>query len=121
MLSNQCSETPFQADVARIGTGVVVAFSGELDVANAPAMRECLGDVILQNRLGFNLEVNLSEVQFIDSVCIGLLVSSGNRLKESGGSMAILNPSPQVRRLMEITGLVQLFLAEEADSRSVQL
>lgn len=121
MLDKHHSEPLFQADVVCIGSGVVVAFHGELDVANAPAMRDCLADVILQHGDGLKLEINFSEVQYIDSVCLSVLIFANKRLKESGGSMAVLNPSLPVRKVMEITGLLPLFSAENAESTSVQL
>jgi anti-sigma B factor antagonist len=112
MLSNQYPKSPLDVDVIRIGTGIVVAFHGELDVGNAQAMRDCLADLVSQNRHGLKLEVNLSQVQYIDSVCIGVLVAAARQLKESGGSLAILNPSRQVRKVLEIMGLVPFLMAQ---------
>jgi stage II sporulation protein AA (anti-sigma F factor antagonist) len=118
MPSDPSSESPLEVDVVRIGVGVVVAFHGELDVGNAAAMRDHLAEILSQNPPHLKLEVNLSEVQFIDSVCIGLLVTTGHRLKESGGSLAILNPSPTVRSILRIMGLVPVLMP---DAEAVEL
>ena len=59
---------------AHDGVGPMVHVRGEIDLATAPALRACLlaleGDVI----------VDLSEVDFLDSTGIGVLVAQRKRL-----------------------------------------
>jgi anti-anti-sigma factor len=67
---------------------------------------KCLVDLIFESRPDLKLEINLAEVQYIDSVCIGVLVTAGRRLGESGGSLALLNPLAPVRKVLEKNGRI---------------
>jgi anti-anti-sigma factor len=51
--------------------------------------------------------VDLAALTYIDSVGIGLLVASRRRLDAEGRTFSVRNPAPQVRRLLEITGLIE--------------
>jgi anti-anti-sigma factor len=79
------------------GTTVVTA-AGEIDMATAPKLRECLlgtsGKVI----------VDLRAVSFLDSSGIGVLVDAQNHLSEAGGSLTLRKPQAIVRTALEITG-----------------
>jgi anti-sigma B factor antagonist len=49
----------------------------------------------------------MSEVSFIDSTGIGVLVGALKRTRENRGSFALVGAQPRVRRVFEITGLLQ--------------
>jgi anti-anti-sigma factor len=78
-----------------------VAISGELDLANAESLRRVLEEVQGE------LVLDMSELEFIDSTGIALLVAAHHRLNRDGTVAFRLIPSESsaVRRVMTVTGL----------------
>jgi anti-anti-sigma factor len=72
---------------------------GEIDLATRDALRAslaaCDGHVI----------VDLSGVSYLDSSGVGVLVAQRNRLVANGGSLRLLDPRPQVWKLLQTVGL----------------
>jgi anti-sigma B factor antagonist len=88
------------------GPSVVVSLRGELDVAAAPAVRERLEAAA--DRAG-SLVVDLTEVTFIDSTALGVLIGIHKRCLASGTSIRLVVSEPRILKVFEITGLTQLF------------
>lgn len=55
------------------------------------------------------MTVDLSDVGFIDSTGMGALVDGLKRMREAGGGMVLRSPGPSTRKVLEITGLDQVF------------
>ena len=86
------------------GAWQVVAVKGELDLATAPQLR----DAILQLSVGGQHRViaDMTEVGFVDSSGLGVLVGSLKHLRELGGELALVAPeSSPLSRLLDLTGL----------------
>ena len=49
--------------------------------------------------------VDLSEVEFLASIGIRLLTLNAKSIYSRGGRMVLLSPIPEVRRVLEITGI----------------
>ncbi len=65
-----------------------------------------------QERLkkGFNLIVlDMTDLNYINSVGLNLLITLRSKTHEAGGDLAIVNPSEQVISLLEITKLKSFF------------
>jgi anti-anti-sigma factor len=77
-----------------------VVLDGEIDIATAPAIRRFLMAAI--NGGDVHLAVDMSGVTFIDASGIGVLVAAANRAREAGGSLSLLEPSPQLRWLLDV-------------------
>jgi anti-sigma B factor antagonist len=82
----------------------IVEAGGEVELHNAPRLREELRRVC-------ELEhpccvVDMSNVSFIDSTGVGVLVGALKRAREHRGTLTIACPQPRVRRVFEITGLL---------------
>jgi anti-anti-sigma factor len=77
----------------------IVHVAGEVDMATAPRLQECLGE------LDGNVVVDLREVAFLDSSGINALVVTRKRLTRSGGSMTLRNPKDVIARAIEVVGL----------------
>jgi anti-anti-sigma factor len=80
-----------------------VVLDGEIDIATAPAIRRFLMAAISGGDV--QLAVDMSGVTFIGAAGIGVLVATANRAREAGGSLSLLAPSRQVRRLLDILHL----------------
>jgi anti-sigma B factor antagonist len=89
------------------GTGRV-AVAGEVDVATAPQLREALLEVIDSGARSLRLDV--ADVAFIDSAGLGVLIGVLKRVREADGTIELVNLQPAPRKVVEITGLDELFV-----------
>jgi anti-sigma B factor antagonist len=90
--------------------GEMLVLSGEIDVAAAPNLRDTLAG---GSDLETTLVVDLSEVAFIDSTGLGVLVDALRRRQRAGGDLMLVIDNPSVRRLFEMTGLDTVFTIQE--------
>ncbi len=85
----------------------VLAVAGEIDVYTAPRLRERLLDVAHAGTS--TVVVDLTEVSFVDSTGLGVLVSGLKRFREAGGDLLLVVTQPQIMKVLEITGLTTVF------------
>jgi anti-sigma B factor antagonist len=85
------------------------------------------GDVVFRDTVnallarGFrNYVVNLSDVTYIDSAGIGMLISRYLAVKRIGGDMRIANLTSRSHRVMTITHLLTVFDAFDSVDEAVQ-
>jgi anti-sigma B factor antagonist len=95
--------TPFSAE-SRDGALVV---AGEIDTATAPAFEAAMADHLLDHG---GLVVDLAAVSFMDSTGLSALVEAQRRAE--GERIVLRGASPMIRRLLEITGLHDVFELE---------
>jgi stage II sporulation protein AA (anti-sigma F factor antagonist) len=81
----------------------VVRLPAEVDVASAPALRDEM--LAALNRDGVHLVLDALDVTFMDSSGVNALVRARERAEALGGSLHVVTRSPQVRRVLQITGL----------------
>jgi anti-anti-sigma factor len=84
----------------------VVVLSGELDSANAATLQERLASV--PPRPARPLIFDLTGLRFMDSAGIAVLIGAS----ANTGGVSLRNPSPIVRRVLEVTGLSSVFSIE---------
>ncbi len=88
----------------------LLTLHGELDVSSSPALEEELTRVIGEALV----VVDLTELDFIDSTGLGVLVKTHQHMREDGNQLALIEGGGQVRRLLELTGLAeQLMIAQD--------
>lgn len=80
---------------------------GELDMSTAPQLREELLGLIAGGAT--MVTVDLSELAFVDSTGLSVLITGLKRLRQQGGDMTLRSPTPGTRRVLEITGLTEVF------------
>ena len=66
----------------------VVVLSGEVDIFTAPQFKECLLELLDAGVK--RLVVDLSDVTFIDSTALGVLIGGVRRVHGAGGTMTIV-------------------------------
>jgi len=82
---------------------VVVSPRGELDAYTPPRLRSELHRLVeAGNR---TLVVDLTDVSFLDSSALGVLVGTLRRLREREGELRIVKPRPLAMRAFEVTSL----------------
>jgi anti-sigma B factor antagonist len=97
----------FQIEEKVAGELPVIAVSGEIDVATAPQLRECLHRVIAQGDA--TIVLDLLGVTFLDSTALGVLVGALKRCRELGGELHVVVADPRIMKIFEITGLTNVF------------
>ena len=81
----------------------VVSARGEVDVFTAPGLDTELDALIAAGNA--RLVVDLSEVAFLDSTGLGVLVKALKHAREAGGWLHLVVTSDRIRKIFEITGL----------------
>ena len=99
-------------------TGVpVLRACGEIDVASAPEFHASLGELI--GREVAVVIVDLSEVTFIDSTGLGVLVGAEKEIRGAGRDLRVVVTRPQIRRVLELTGLDEVFTVMSSTKEAV--
>lgn len=88
----------------RVGTTLVAKLDGELDQSCAAEIREKIDKEINMHSI-INLVMDFDGVDFMDSSGIGMLIGRYKLIKARGGKMLIIRTSPQVNKIIELSGL----------------
>jgi anti-sigma B factor antagonist len=96
----------FALDVTQCDGWSVVAVTGELELGTAPRLRQQVVSLIGGGRS--HLVIDLSGVDFVDSVGLGVVVGALKRARTHGGDVLITGAEPRVRALFEITRLDEI-------------
>lgn len=90
------------------GSGyALVSVVGEVDVATAPELRDRLREAVADGSP--TVAVDLTEVTFIDSTALGVLIETKKLCDGEGRTMRIAVSEPRILKVFEITGLTGLF------------
>lgn len=95
----------------------VVAASGEIDVAAAPALREQLVDLIDAGVT--QVVMDLESVDFIDSTGLGVLVGAVRRARAADGDVRLVCTNSRLLRVFDVTGLDEVFTIEASVADAV--
>ena len=90
--------TVFDGETARI------SLNGELDRGNLVALARELFEC--DRKKVSVLVLDLSALDFIDAAAFRFLLATGRRMRGRGRHLSLVNPSPEVRRILEVTALV---------------
>ncbi|MDQ6728005.1 MAG: STAS domain-containing protein [Actinomycetota bacterium] len=96
-----------QVVVSGVDSHHEVRLVGELDLATADDLRDEL--VRLASSGATLVTVDMTDLSFIDSTGLSVLVSALKRLRLQGGEMTLRSPGPGTRKVLEITGLTDIF------------
>jgi len=93
-----------------LGGHTVLTVDGDLDLATAPELTS-LGLALVEAGAA-SVVVDARKLAFCDSSGLSALVQIANRLAER--RLAIAAPTPIVRRVLEMSGLVDAFVVTES-------
>jgi anti-sigma B factor antagonist len=99
------------AGITRGDGSIVVSLAGELDLYNAHVVREAL--LACCDEAPDRLIVDLSDVKFIDSTALGVLIEARTRMPNRRGFL-LAAPGLETRRALEISGLDRHFTVHES-------
>lgn len=86
------------------GEGVVLAVSGELDIASCGSLQACLNTLDPGFR---SVELNLADLTFLDSSGIGLIVRTNEVFRSELRELTVRCPQGPVRRVLSMSGIDQ--------------
>ena len=102
--------------VEKQGEACVVKLGGELDLYNAPQIREALTDACADSPQ--RIVVDLGEVEFIDSTALGVLIEARTKL-DNRRAFLLAAPGLETRRALEISGLDRHFAVHNSVSEAL--
>ncbi|RJQ52201.1 MAG: anti-sigma factor antagonist [Actinobacteria bacterium] len=85
----------------------VLGLKGEVDVYTAPKLKSSLIDLVDEG--SYDIVVDLSDVDFIDSSGLGVLVGGLKRVKSHEGSISLVCSQENILKIFRITGLNKVF------------
>ena len=106
-------------DIRRFGEVQVIRLRGSLTLGSpVDDLRQTLDQAL---RAGdANLVLNLSDVRWVDSSGVGVLVKSLTSAKQAGGSLKLVNPSKPALQTLKMCNLLPLFDVFDEESEAVQ-
>ena len=94
------------------GATLWVQLEGELDHHTAVKCRRQLDEVLVSHPQIRQMRINLSELHFMDSSGIGVLIGRYKIMKERRGIMTLYGLKPAISRIVEMAGLAQIMNVE---------
>ncbi|GAA1603211.1 hypothetical protein GCM10009789_66530 [Kribbella sancticallisti] len=98
-------DAEFSLVVDTTGPGPLVRVRGDLDLETAPELTETLKTLVGPHLL----VVDLTEVEFMDSSGLGVLVGAHKESEASGGALAVVGAQVRVQKILRITKLHKVF------------
>jgi len=85
----------------------VLTLTGDVDARAAPIVRDSLVEAI-ENNDGL-IVLDLTDVPYMDSMGLGMLVGALKRANEHGARLRFVITRSQVLKVLNITGLIRVF------------
>jgi anti-sigma B factor antagonist len=105
-----------QFTVERTPRYALITGRGRLNMVGSPKLRETVAEVLTDGAQ--RVVVDLGATEFMDSSGLGALIGSLKLARQAGGDLRIVNVSPAVRMVLELTSMHRVLIpypsAEEA-------
>ena len=96
-----------ECEITVSGSVMKAALSGEIDHHSVRDVRERI-DMELDINRPKTLFLDFGKITFMDASGIGLGLGRCRKTQLYGGKVEILNPSPQIKKVMKLSGLERL-------------
>lgn len=100
------------------GDHTVLDVGGEVDVYTAPKLRERLVELVGEGH--YNLVVDMTKVEFLDSTGLGVLVGGLKRVRAHEGTLALVCNQERILKIFRITGLTKVFPIHDSLEEALQ-
>lgn len=96
---------------------MVLEVTGEIDAYTSKTLNKKLKDLLThgQNRL----VIDLSKVTLISSIGLREILFAHREASSEGGEVRLLSPSPQIKRTLEISGLIDVLKISETSQEAM--
>ena len=89
---------------------------GEIDHHSAKGLREKIDSLLFYHRPQ-TLYLVLSEVSFMDSSGLGLILGRYTRMKELGGDMILVHPTRQIEKILALAAMDKTLPIQKRQNR----
>ena len=101
------------------GNSLTIYLDGDIDHHNARSVRSKI-DTKLYIQRPEELILDLSGVNFMDSSGLGLILGRYTKAVELGILFKVANPSPQIRKILDLAGTERLIKIENIAPREIR-
>ena len=109
---------PSGGSLERVGDVAVVSIPGDsLDASNSRQFKAFAASNMIGEK---KVVIDLSQLRFVDSSGLGVLLSCFRQVKSSGGSLKLCGMSKPVRSLFELVRMHRIFDIHEAKEQALQ-
>lgn len=98
---------------------LILRLKGELDLHTTKAMKEKTEGYFRKRGSWKGFILNLEGITFIDSAGIGAILGRFKRMERLGGHFFITGLTPQVQRLFQLAGLLELIPAAATEQEAL--
>ena len=81
----------------------MVSIRGEIDIYSIEKFRDTIEEKIKTQ--ASEIILDCSELSYMDSTGMGVLIEIRNKTKELGQKIIMMNPRPNIRKLLALTGV----------------
>ncbi len=92
---------------SKAGSPRVVEVTGEVDVFSSHAFKAALTREL--DKGNYSIVVDLSQVEYMDSTGLGVLVAAFKRARQHDGKIALFGLNRQLTKIFDMTGLCRVF------------
>src|SRR5690349_10762863 len=97
-----------EVEMRQVESGVtVVAPTGRLDVAGAPALKDAIAEVVKNGPP--RVVIDMGAISFVVSTGLGSVISALKQVRASQGELRLAAPNQQARVVLELTTLDRVF------------
>jgi anti-sigma B factor antagonist len=108
---------PLSLDTREVGRVTIVRCNGRIVAGGeSESLRAHIDRLLLDRR---SIILHMGEVGFIDSSGLGTMVRSLTSIRRAHGDLKLCNVTEQVRKVLEMSRLTQVFDAHESEEKAV--
>lgn len=100
------------------GSVLVIKISGELDHHSAEYFRQKIDSEIVKSTTR-DIIFDLSDLDFMDSSGIGVLMGRYKNIIKLNGRGVVVNPGKQVRRILEMAGILKIMKVYSSNEQAL--
>ena len=98
---------------------LVLALNGDLIGENSgTGILEIVSDAMNDNVVAIALD--LEKVRYMNSTGLGVFITLLTKVKNKGGDVVVVNPSEQIKKLLQITKLNDVFRSFDTEEEAIQ-
>ena len=90
---------------------VTLQINGEIDMATGPELRQRIVQYVLDGHT--NIVLDLTNVDFVDSTGLGVLIGGLKRTRSHGGDLRCIGLTEPLKEMFKLTGLDTVLTQED--------
>ncbi|NLL70069.1 MAG: anti-sigma F factor antagonist [Epulopiscium sp.] len=99
---------------------MIIKIQGEIDHHTSEALREKI-DKAYERYNAKNIIFDFSEIPFMDSSGIGVIMGRYRNSSQKGGQVAIVHLQPQIERVFQLSGLYKIIHRYETIDEALKM